>query len=362
MNAALSQSDLQPDVIVVGGGAAGFFGAIACAENAPGLRVLLLEQGRQLLTKVRVSGGGRCNLTHACFDPAFLVKNYPRGGSALRGPFTRFQPRDTVEWFSSRGVPLKTEEDGRIFPVSDSSESVVQCLTREAAHAGVLVRTEVDIESIALSGADGTPGFHVTLVGGEKRFCRRVLLATGSGRRAYRWAQSLGHRIVPPVPSLFTFAVPNDPRLKGMAGISVPNARIAVQGTSLARTGPVLITHWGLSGPAVLTLSAWGARTFFEAGYKARLEVRWCAGNDFNKTTGELRALKAEVPRRLVIAHASFGLPQRLWERLVAASGLAAGRRWADVSAKELDALARELSAGVYRMEGKGAFKEEFVT
>lgn len=349
----------EPGAVVVGGGAAGFFGAIALAEAAPGVGVLLLEKSRTLLAKVRVSGGGRCNVTHACFDPALLVKNYPRGGPALRGPFSRFQSRDTVDWFTSRGVPLKTEEDGRLFPVSDNSETIVDCLTREAAKTGVRVRTEVEIVSI---GRPEPERFSVSLSNGENIPCRRVLLATGSDRRAYRWAQTLGHRIAPPVPSLFTFNVPQDPRLKDLAGISVDNARVGIVGTELAQTGPVLITHWGLSGPAVLKLSAWGARTFFEAGYKARLEIHWRAGKDPEKIARELRDMKSGYARRLIAAHAGFGLPQRLWERLAAASGIAPERRWADVSAKELNRFTEELSAGIYLMRGKGIFKEEFVT
>jgi predicted Rossmann fold flavoprotein len=352
----------NPRAVVIGGGAAGFFGAITCAERARGTQVLLLEKGRHVLTKVRVSGGGRCNVTHACYDPARLGDNYPRGGQALRGPFTRFQPRDTVEWFAARHVPLKTESDGRLFPVTDDSATIVNCLLREAEKAGVRVRTEAPIASIQRSPSEEGAGFRVLFSTGETILCDRILLATGSNRQGFRWAEALGHRIEPPVPSLFTFNVPDDPRLKGLAGISVDQARVRLAGTSLAQEGPLLITHWGLSGPAVLKLSAWGARVLFDAGYKARLEINWRPDKEEEGVLRELRDMKSARPRQQIVSHAGLNLPQRLWERLAAAAGIAADRRWADVSAQELRRFAGELCRGTYEMRGKGVFKEEFVT
>lgn len=346
------------DAAVVGGGAAGFFGAIACAEAASGRRVVLLEKGRQGLTKVRVSGGGRCNVTHACFDPALLVKNYPRGGDALRGPFTRFQPKDTVQWFESRGVKLKTEEDGRMFPVTDDAGTIVECLRRAAEAAGVSVWTEAEVAGIARS----PDGLEVSFTGGRSLKCRRLLLATGGNRQGHHWARQLGHRIESAVPSLFTFNVPQDARLEGLAGVAVENARISFPAAKLAQTGPLLVTHWGFSGPAALKLSAWGARAFHEAGYKALLEVRWVAEGNREEVGGRLRALKSSQARQRAGSKAAFGLPQRLWERLCSVAGIAGEKKWADVSAKELAKLAAELAAGVYRMDGQSAFKEEFVT
>jgi predicted Rossmann fold flavoprotein len=262
-------------------------------------------------------------------------------------------------------VPLKTEEDGRLFPLSDQSETIVQCLIQEAEKAGVRVSAGADISSLSKTedkGPFGPEGFVLSFSKGDTVSCRKILLATGSGRQAYGWAKSMGHRIVPPVPSLFTFTIPGDPRLKDLAGISVPQGRVMVAGTKLAQTGPLLITHWGLSGPAVLKLSAWGARNFSEIGYKAHLEISWLADRNPETIAQDLRNLKAEHPKKLIATRAGFGLPQRLWERLTTAAGFGPERRWADATAHELAALTRELSAGVYQMEGKSTFKEEFVT
>jgi len=348
----------DPWVVIVGGGAAGFFAAIACAEQAPERRVLILEKGAEVLAKVRISGGGRCNVTNACFDPALLATNYPRGAQALRGPFTRFQPRDTFAWFSAHGVELKTLEDGCVFPADNRSETIINCFLKAASEAEVEVRTGVDILSIAREG----DGFIINLFDGRKISCRRLLLATGSGKDGYRWARELGHRIETPVPSLFTFNIPDDPRLKGLSGLVAENARISLQGTTLSQTGPLLITHWGFSGPAALKLSAWGARTLHERGYKARLEVRWTSEGNPESVSRDLRALKVAHPKKQIVSVPSFGLPRRLWERLAAAAGIPPEKRWADASAGELDALSVELAAGTYAMDGKGAFKEEFVT
>src|SRR4051812_13319585 len=254
-------------VIVVGGGAAGFFAAIACAEKlgASG-SVTLYEATAHPLAKVRVSGGGRCNVTHACFDPQELVKNYPRGGRELLGAFHRFQPRDTVEWFGARGVETKTEADGRMFPVTDDSATIVNCLTSAAENAGVKIVTSLGVrkaEAISRSetSTGSSPGFWLTLTDGSNVRCERLLLATGGNRSSagLTIAQALGHTIEPPVPSLFTFHI-DDKRLEGLSGVSVPRAVASVPGKPLRTEGPLLITHWGLSGPAILKLSAWGAR------------------------------------------------------------------------------------------------------
>ena len=350
-------------VIVVGGGAAGFFGAITCAETYPHSRVTLLEQGRQFLSKVRVSGGGRCNVTHACFDAALLTQNYPRGGQALRGAFNRFQPRDTLDWFAARGVRLKTEPDGRMFPVSDSSETIVNCLIGAAKTSGVDMRTEAGVTSVTRQNdaSDLTAGFTLRLKMGERLNCDRVLLATGSDCRAYTWAETLGHTIEPPVPSLFTFTVP-DPRLADLAGISVDNVQLRLAGTRLEQTGPILITHWGLSGPVVLKLSAWGARILHDRNYQADLLINWLPGLRPDELNQHILKEKSEHPRQLVGSHSPFRLPQRLWQRLVATAEIAEGQRWADLSKQHIQLLADELTKGVYFIQGKGVFKEEFVT
>lgn len=346
----------RPHALIIGGGAAGFFAAITCAESNPEVQVTLLERSSQPLAKVRVSGGGRCNVTHDQPEVALLVQNYPRGARALRGPFSRFGPLETVAWFAARGVELKTEADGRMFPVSDSSETIVRCLLDAARAAGVTVRTGSAVRSLSVSQGR----FTATLKGGETLRAERLLLATGSNPQGYSWAEALGHEVVPPVPSLFTFNITN-PRLAGLAGISVPQACLRLEGTKVAQHGPLLVTHWGLSGPAVLKLSAWGARELYEREYRAGLLVDWLPELHPEGMRRALQDFKAASPRKTVSGHHPFGLPQRLWGALAAAVGLAE-KRWADLSKGELSALADELKEGRFEIVGKGVFKEEFVT
>ena len=352
MNAPPSPTS-PPDVVVLGGGAAGFFAAIAAAEG--GARVRLLERGARVLTKVLISGGGRCNVTNAEEKPEKLMRNYPRGGTELRGPFTKFGPRDTRRWFESRGVTLKTEEDGRVFPVTDRSQTIVDALTAAAQGTNVEVRTGAAVRAIR---PDGT-GFQLDLNSGESLSAARVLLATGSNPQGHAWARALGHTIVPPVPSLFTFTI-KDPRLKGLAGVASPRARVKLEGTSLEQAGPVLITHWGLSGPAVLRLSAWGARVMNEAGYRATLRVNWLDQSPevLQKTFDQ----KRKTDPRKSLSASPFDIPQRLWDSLRTAAGLPAERRWADLSKSEMARLGVELGDGAYAVTGKSAFKDEFVT
>jgi predicted Rossmann fold flavoprotein len=347
-----------PHILILGGGAAGLFAAITCAEANPQTRVTILEKSRTLLSKVRISGGGRCNVTHACFDPALLVQHYPRGSAALRGPFTRFQPRDTLTWFEQHGVPLKTESDGRVFPVTDRSETIVDCLLNSARRAGVAIRTQVSIASIERADRSG---FVLRSKTSEVLTADRILLATGSNPQGYAWAAALGHSIEPPVPSLFTFTI-DDARLQGLAGISVPNARVEIAGTSLTQSGPLLITHWGLSGPAILKLSAWGARILHDQQYRAQVIIDWlpdCREDDVRQT---LQAIKSDQLRKYIGSSSPFGLPSRLWLSLIGACGLDADRRWTEVSKRHLAALIDQLKRGVYDVRGKGEFKEEFVT
>ena len=343
-------------VVVIGGGAAGFLAAITCAEADRRARVVIVEKSLQVLAKVRVSGGGRCNVTHACFDPATLTQHYPRGGKALRGPFTRFQPRDTMAWFEGRGVRLRTEADGRVFPATDRAETIVDCLTDAARAAGVEVRLGVHVRSVVKPDR-----FLVELKDGAAMSADRVLLATGSGARGYRWAAALGHTIEPPVPSLFTFAV-DDARLRGLPGVSVAKASIAITGTPLAQTGPILITHWGLSGPAVLKLSAWAARELAQREYRAELSINWLPDLNAEELRRQLIALKAGLGRRTVGASSPLVLPARLWERLVGAAGIGEGQTWSNVSKRQLADLGNELARGAFQLTGRGAFKEEFVT
>jgi len=346
-----------PEIVVLGGGAAGCFGAIAAAEA--GGRVLLLEAAREPLGKVRISGGGRCNVTHHCFEPAQLVQHYPRGGKALRGAFARFQPRDTVAWFESRGVALKTEADGRIFPTSDRSATIVNCLLAAADRAGVVLRTRAPVQEVARSG----DRFHLTLRTGETLSGDRLLIATGSSPSGLRWAAALGHAIQPPVPSLFTFQI-RDPRLADLAGVSVPAATLTLLAPEgpLQQTGPLLVTHWGLSGPAVLKLSAWGARCLHAHRYRLPLRIDWLPALNAEALRQQLLAQKQVQPRRQIASVPPVPLPKRLWRRLTEAAAIAPGCPWAELSKRALHALLQELKRGEYAIAGKGAFKEEFVT
>lgn len=344
-------------MIVIGGGAAGFFGAIAA--QAPHTQVTLLEAARQPLAKVRVSGGGRCNVTQACFDPALLVQNYPRGGKALRGAFSRFQAKDTVEWFRAHGVELKAEPDGRMFPVTDDSATIVRCLMQTAQQVGVDVRTGVAVQQVTRQHE----GFVVQLKSGEGLECDRLLLATGSNPHGYAIARSLGHLIHPPVPSLFTFNI-IDPRFEDLSGVAASQAhlRLQVGEASFEQTGALLITHWGVSGPAVLKLSAWAARALHDHQYQAILRINWLPQTNPEVLRQQLQAVRSQLSRKTVVANCPVLIPRRLWEKLTASVGIEAGDRWAELSNKTLNQLIQELCQGQYTITGKGVFKEEFVT
>ena len=347
-------------IIVAGGGAAGFFAAIAAAEANPSAQVTLYEATAHPLAKVKVSGGGRCNVTHACFEARELAKRYPRGGRELTGAFSRWQPRDTVAWFEARGVPLKTESDGRMFPVTDDSQTIVDCLEGAAAKAGVRIVLHTGLRAATKRAGEG---FDVTLTTGETVSCDRLLLATGGNKSnaGFAIAAALGHTIVPPVPSLFTFHV-NDARLKELSGVSVDDAATAVRGTALREHGPLLITHWGLSGPAVLKISAWGARELHDAGYKFTLIVNWAP--QFNPETlrAALETARAANLKKQIGTWCPVGLPSRLWEKLIVAAGIKPDAPWTTVPNAALRTLAAQVCAGEFAVDGKSMFKEEFVT
>ena len=346
-------------VIIAGGGAAGFFAAIACAEADPDCNVTIYEATAHLLSKVKVSGGGRCNVTHACFDPRELVKRYPRGHRELLGAFHRWQPRDTVEWFEKRGVALKTEEDGRMFPVTDSSQTIVDCLQGAAEKAGVRVILRTGLKSVSKSAA----GFEVTLTNGETVSGDKLLLATGgnSTNAGFAIARQFGHAIEPPVPSLFTFHI-KDPRLADLSGVSVAEATTAVRGSKLKEHGPLLVTHWGLSGPAILKLSAWGARELHDCGYQFALLVNWAPSYAAEALLAELTSARAGNPKKQAGTWCPVGLPLRLWEKLLGAAGIPPATQWAVVPGAALRALAAQIGAGEFAVSGKSMFKEEFVT
>lgn len=345
-------------LIVIGGGAAGFFGAITAAQANPDARVILLEKTRQPLAKVRISGGGRCNVTHACFDPAILVQYYPRGNKALRGPFTRFQPRDTIAWFEACDVHLKTESDGRMFPITDSSETIIHCLSNQARKAKVDIRTECGVSAIERVEA----GFEIPLNNGERLNCARVLVATGGTPKPFEWLKALGHTIQPLVPSLFTFNVPDSP-LKELAGISVPKAHLCIDEIALEQAGPLLITHWGFSGPAVLKLSAWGARMLHDRAYQAKLCVNWLPDYNLQGLRQKLLDYKSAYPTRLVATDSpAEELPRNLWKKMVEMAGIETELRWTILSKHHLDSLLRILQSSIFQISGKTTYKEEFVT
>ncbi|MSU22535.1 MAG: NAD(P)/FAD-dependent oxidoreductase [Opitutus sp.] len=355
----------QQRVVVIGGGAAGFFAAIACAEKlGPAGTVTLYEATALPLAKVRVSGGGRCNVTHACFEPRELVKKYPRGGRELLGAFSRWQPRDTIAWLAERGVETKTEEDGRMFPVSDDSATIVDCLLAAAEKAGVQLVTSMGVRKVERVAREGAPpDFWLTLTDNSGVRCERLLLATGGNKSSagLTIAEALGHRIMPPVPSLFTFHI-DDPRLIGLSGVSVENAVVSVPGTKLRTDGPLLITHWGLSGPAVLKLSAWGARELAAANYEFPLTVNWALPHTRESLGRELAAVREKNPKKQIVTWSPLAMPQRLWERLVTAAGIAPATPWAQVGNLALSTLAAQLTAAELTVVGKSLFKEEFVT
>ncbi|MBI5769717.1 MAG: NAD(P)/FAD-dependent oxidoreductase [Verrucomicrobia bacterium] len=347
-------------VVVIGGGAAGFFAAIAAAEAlGPRGTVTIYEATAHPLAKVRVSGGGRCNLTHACFEPRELVKKYPRGGRELLGAFHRWQPRDTIAWFAERGVETKTEEDGRMFPVTDDSATIVECLRRAAEQAGVRLVTSLGVRAVERAGTD----FWLTLTDGSNVRCERLLVATGGNRASagFAIAEKLGHTIEPLVPSLFTFHI-DDARLIGLSGVAVENAAVNVRGTKLREGGPLLITHWGLSGPAVLKLSAWGARELAAANYEFPLLVNWTGGHTRDSLVRELTTVREKNPKKQITTWSPLPLPQRLWERLVTAAGVAATTPWAQVGNAALNTLATQFTAAEFKVVGKSLFKDEFVT
>lgn len=347
-----------PSIIIIGGGAAGFFAAIRAAESAPEAKVTMLEGSRQVLNKVRISGGGRCNVTHACWEPRELSKHYPRGEKELLGPFHRFACGDTVDWFAKRGVELKIEEDGRMFPVSDSSQTIIDCLWESAKKADVEVIKGARMEQ--LRPPSGKHSKWEVITKGGRYYADRVMAATGSSPAVWRMLERLGHTIVPPVPSLFTFNLKDD-RIRGLAGISAPKAEVRVMESRLSATGPLLITHWGMSGPGILRLSAWGARELAERQYRFDIQVNW-----LNRHPEDIREalleLKPAFAKKLVNAHPQFELPARLWTSLVRAAGIAPEQRWATLSKQQIHRLTEELSQGQFTVNGKSTFKEEFVT
>lgn len=344
-------------VVIVGGGAAGIFAAAICGEKPLPLEIIVLEKTRQLLSKVRISGGGRCNVTHCQFDPKKLTGNYPRGNKELLGPFHRFQPQDTIAWFMKQGVELKTEEDGRMFPTTDHSATIVNCLLNAAKEGGVDIRNEHAVRSIERT----KEGFALHLDNKEPLLCDYLILATGSTPHGYELAASLGHTIVPAVPSLFTFNVPTS-KVLDLAGIAVTDAELTLKNSSFKQRGPLLITHWGFSGPAALKLSAWAARDLHACNYRTELLINWLPSFKPEQVWEILSEAKRQKPLKSLDLENPFRLPVNLWKRQLSLCGITPGAPMGHVSDKNLKLLCDQLTCACFAVEGKTTYKQEFVT
>ncbi|MBT8262951.1 MAG: NAD(P)/FAD-dependent oxidoreductase [Bacteroidia bacterium] len=347
------------DLLIIGGGAAGFFTAINTAHMNRDLKIAILERGKEVLTKVKVSGGGRCNVTHAEFMPDELVKKYPRGEKELLGPFHRFMTGDTITWFEERGVALKIEEDGRMFPISDSSQTIIDCFMNETKRLGIEILKQRAVKAIGKGNSHWEVETSAAVYSASK-----VVIATGSNPKIWKLLEDLGHTIVPPVPSLFTFNI-NDKRITNLSGIAT-EAWVTIlddEGKALLSSdGPLLITHWGMSGPAILKLSAWGARVLKPMNYKFMIRVNWVPDSTADVLTDMMKTLKLEIARKKVSGTAQFGLPKRLWNSMVGASGIDDDETWADITKEKIAELVNEITGGMYQVDGKSTFKEEFVT
>lgn len=343
------------DILIVGGGAAGFFTAINIVEKNASLKVAILERGSEVLNKVRISGGGRCNVTHACFEPNELVKFYPRGEKELRGPFHQFCSGDTVEWFEKHGVELKIEDDGRMFPVSNSSQTIIDCFIHSTKKLGIKVLTNQSVQSIFKKDA-----LWKVETQSETYLSEKLILATGSNPKVWEMLQNFGHAVVSPVPSLFTFNI-KDPRIVELPGVSAL-VSVKVIDTKLESSGPLLITHWGMSGPAILKLSAWGARILFDKKYQFSIAINWLNDIDSDDAEKILKELKLEHAKKAVSKKSPLELTNRLWESLVMASGIDAETKWADLSKNQIQNLSNQLTNSIFNVNGKSTFKEEFVT
>ena len=353
----MQQGSPRVKIAIIGGGAAGFFSALAAKELNPEAEVLLLERSAKLLSKVRISGGGRCNVTHSLFEPQLLVQHYPRGHKELLGPFHRFQPRDTIEWFRARGITLKREEDGRMFPVSDSSDTIIDCFLGEAQRLGVKIRTQTKLQAIRRV----EQGFELDIGTKSALFAHRLILATGSARAGWGFAKRLGHTIQTPVPSLFTFNVPSFPLVK-LAGVSVNHAKLRLEDSRLERVGPLLITHWGFSGPAALKLSALGARFLAERKYAASLLVDWLPEYSEAQLPNLMEVERVAHPTQHLGNLQIFSLPKSLWRVLCERSGLSSQFPLNKLSKTAISRLCERLKRDRYEVLGKTTNKEEFVT
>lgn len=343
------------DVLIIGAGAAGFFTAINIAEQNSSLNIAILERGNAVLQKVKVSGGGRCNVTHACFDPKELTQFYPRGEKELLGPFHQFCCGDTFEWFDNHGIPLKIEDDGRVFPESNSSQTIIDCFTFEAKKHQIEV-----LQNQGVLDFYKEEGTWKVITKADEFQAKNLVVAGGSSPKLWKLLAKIGHQIINPVPSLFTFNI-TDERIKDIPGVVVQNAQVKVIDSTLESEGPLLTTHWGLSAPSILKLSAFGARELYDKNYQFDIEVNFIQ-MDAEDCLNELKSLKQELAKNLVYKYTQFDLPKRLWQKLVAAANISDTTRWADLTKPQLEDLMKQLTSAIFTVDGKSTFKEEFVT
>lgn len=350
----------QKKIAIVGGGAAGVFAAITCAEINLNTQIVVFEKSRQFLSKVRISGGGRCNVTHSCFDPRILVNHYPRGTRELLGPFHSWQPKDTIQWFQSKGVELKTEADGRMFPTTDDSKSIVDCLLDTAKDTGVKLLSGTGVASATRTDDQR---FAIVSTDGQHLIVDEIILTQGGSRSEahYKLATDFGHSLIPPVPSLFSFHI-SDPRIRDLPGLSVQDVCVSYAKKKLQHRGPLLVTHEGMSGPAILKLSAFGARTFHALDYRFDIRINWLGEIKTEQALEKIEHNKQSRKRKLVTNACPFEIPSRLWRSLTIHSGIPPDTQWSQVSKHSMRKLAEELSSGIYSVNGKSMNKEEFVT
>lgn len=347
------------DLIVVGGGAAGFYSAVRAAEKNPSLKIAILEKSNKVLAKVKISGGGRCNVTHDCLEPFSLAKHYPRGEKSLKTVFKFHDARHTIEWFRKKGVELKVEDDGRMFPVTDDSQTIIDCLMREALSHKIKIQMGEGV----VDASREEDQFLIRTQQGKNYRSRFLVIATGGNPNSnfYNWIASLGHTIIPPIPSLFTFNDSED-KFKDLMGLAVPNGEVRIAGTKLSQSGPILITHWGLSGPAVIKLSAWAAEYLYQQKYEFTALVSWIGPTTEVEIQKQLLEFKQSKGKQKVYTNPQFGIPQRLWTRLCELSQIEENKIWGELAQKNLNRLMEYLIRCPFKIKGKTTFKEEFVT
>ena len=346
---------MKKDVIVIGGGAAGFFSAINIAILNPELSVLILERGSEGLQKVKISGGGRCNVTHAQFIPSELTTNYPRGEKELLGPFHQYMTGDTMKWFEDRGIELKIEEDGRVFPVSNTSQTIIDCFINEANRLNIQILYNHSVKSISKKGVNW-----LVNTDNSDFCCSKILVTTGSNPKIWNLMDQLNHTIIKPVPSLFSFDIKDD-RINSIPGVVVEDVEVSVVNSKLSTDGPLLITHKGLSAPSILKLSAFGALELAAMDYQFNISINFIK-TSYNECLSQLKVVKSDLSKKMVVNHSLFEIPKRLWKELVLYSGIETNTTWADINKSQLNELSIQLTSSIFKVNGKSTFKEEFVT